>query len=86
MIQEPEGFELRDRRSDKSRSAADWTPADALFAAYQKMAAVPPGEEPTCLFVAWKDAAGVSRWRASGTIEQLDSLLLRAMMDRRGDE
>ena len=31
MIQEPEGFELRDRRSDKSRSAADWTPADGIF-------------------------------------------------------
>lgn len=85
-MEKPEGFDWRDRRSDKSRSAADWTPVDALFATYQKLAATPPGEEPVCLFVAWKDAAGVSRWRASGTIEQLDSLLLRAMMGRRGDE
>jgi len=78
-MDKPEGFDLRDRRSDKTSSAKDWQPRDALYAAARDMPA-----DAECSFVCWKDSRGLSCWRASGTIEQLDSLLLRALLDRSG--
>lgn len=83
MIPEPEGFDLRDRRSEKSGKGSEWLPCDALYSAWQKTSVTEPGAEPACLFVAWKDAAGVTWWCAAGTIEQIDSLLLRVTLDRR---
>jgi hypothetical protein len=82
VISKPEGYELRDRRSDRSCSAADWLPADALYSAWQKLQTTEPGAAPACLFVAWKDESGEALWRAAGTVEQIDSLLLRATMNR----
>lgn len=37
LIPKPEGFELRDRRSDKSGKAADWQVGDALYDAQQEI-------------------------------------------------
>jgi hypothetical protein len=79
MIVKPEGYDLRDRRSDKSRSAADWLPVDALYSASTDVG------DATCLFVGWRGRDGVFRFRASGTIEQVDSLLLRAVTSRRDE-
>lgn len=84
MIDKPEGFDLRDRRSTKTSSAADWRPADALYSAWREIETTKPGEEPTCLFVAWKGADGRAYWRAAGGLEQIDSLLLRALTGRSG--
>lgn len=81
MIQEPEGFALRDRRSTKTSSAKDWLPADALYSASRDV-----GANTTALFVAWKNADGTGGFRAAGTVEQIDSLLLRAAMRRCGNE
>lgn len=35
LIPKPEGFDLRDKRSDKSGRGADWTPNDALYSTQQ---------------------------------------------------
>lgn len=78
MMDMPEGFDLRDRRSTKTSSAADWQARDALYSASQSMPV-----DATCAFVCWKAADGKACWRAAGTAEQLDSLLLRALLDRR---
>jgi hypothetical protein len=37
LIPKPEGFELRDKRSDKSCSGADWQVGDALYDAQQEI-------------------------------------------------
>lgn len=33
LVPKPEGFELRDKRSDKTNAADLWTPSDAVYAA-----------------------------------------------------
>lgn len=38
LIPRPEGFELRDKRSDKTGAGKDWEAADALYSAHQQMA------------------------------------------------
>lgn len=38
IVPEPEGFKLRDKRSDKSGSAQDWLPEDALHDASLEIA------------------------------------------------
>jgi hypothetical protein len=38
LISKPEGFDLRDKRSDKSNKGADWTVQDALFDASKTIA------------------------------------------------
>lgn len=37
LVPKPEGFELRDKRSDKSGMGCDWAPQDALYAVSQEM-------------------------------------------------
>lgn len=37
LVSKPEGFELRDKRSDKSRSCSDWKVQDALYDASQEI-------------------------------------------------
>lgn len=49
VVPKPEGFELRDKRSDKSKDARDWTPADALYDASQRT----EGKNVTDLVVYW---------------------------------
>jgi hypothetical protein len=50
MIPEPEGFELREKRAERSGSARDVTPLDALFDAYERVKSNPKVQ---CLFVCW---------------------------------
>lgn len=38
IVPEPQGFKLRDKRSDKSGSAQDWLPEDALHDASREIA------------------------------------------------
>lgn len=37
LVPKPEGFELRDKRSDKTGRGSDWLPQDALYDASQQM-------------------------------------------------
>lgn len=37
LVPKPEGFELRDRRSDKSGLGRDWEPQDALYDVYMEI-------------------------------------------------
>lgn len=38
LVPQPEGFELRDKRSTKSKSCSDWEVQDALYSASQEIA------------------------------------------------
>lgn len=38
LVPKPEGFELRNKRSDKSGSGKDWEPQDALYDVSQEIA------------------------------------------------
>lgn len=40
LVQKPEGFELRDKRSSKSNSVDDWLPTDALYDAQHEMTTI----------------------------------------------
>lgn len=37
QIEKPEGFDLRLKRADKVRDSSKWTPADALYEAYERV-------------------------------------------------
>ena len=37
LITKPEGFDFRDKRSDKSRSGSDWEPRDVLYAVNERL-------------------------------------------------
>lgn len=49
LVPKPEGFELRDKRSEKDKNPARWTPADAIYDASQRMQLY----EATQLVVYW---------------------------------
>lgn len=60
-IPKPEGFELRDKRSEKTNDAAAWLPEDALYDAQQAM--MGEMKPSTAMVVAWfyRDAEGKQR-------------------------
>lgn len=61
LVPKPAGFELRDKRSEKTNDASKWLPADALFSAHQAMQGdMRPAK---ALIVAWffLDAEGEQR-------------------------
>lgn len=60
LIPKPEGYELRDKRSDKANDGALWTPRDALFDASQRM-----GEKTESMLCIWceKNADGSLRYK-----------------------
>lgn len=51
LVQKPEGFELRDKRSDKSGQGADWLPVDALYSVQQRLA----DKNCSALMVVWRE-------------------------------
>jgi hypothetical protein len=53
LVPRPEGFELRDRRSDKSGQANDWTPRDALFDASEAI-----GDDAEAVTIVWRKPNG----------------------------
>lgn len=57
-MEKPEGFEFRDRRSDKTGRSSDWTPADAAYSASQCF-----NDATLAAIVVWLDEA------ADGTYE-----------------
>lgn len=48
-VPKPQGFDLRDKRAMKSSDPTDWTPADAVYSASQRI----QGKEVTDLVVYW---------------------------------
>lgn len=50
LVPKPEGYELRTRRSDKTRDANDWNAADVLYEASQEIDA----ERCRTLVIAWQ--------------------------------
>ncbi len=66
-IPKPAGFDLRNKRSNKSNKASDWTPADALYAAH--LAVKENGAQE--LIVLWwepqSDGTRYLRWRMACT-------------------
>ena len=61
IVPKPEGFELRDRRSDKTNDATAWLPEDALYDAQQAMDG--KMKPTTAMIVAWfyRDDEGIER-------------------------
>lgn len=51
LVAKPEGFELRNKRSDKERDAALWNPQDALYDASQEIAK----QEVDACIVIWRE-------------------------------
>lgn len=51
VIEKPLGFELRDKRSDKTRKSDDWTAQDALFDASQAI----KGGEVEDVVILWRE-------------------------------
>lgn len=57
LVPKPEGFELRDKRSDKTGQGKDWTPADALYSAFERTSAEklePKGQRVSCIVTIWR--------------------------------
>lgn len=61
-MDKPDGYDFRDKRSDKTRDAKDWHGVDALYAATLE---VP--KDTVYLVVMWMDADGVMRHRKAGS-------------------
>lgn len=51
IVDKPEGFDLRDKRSDKSNKGAEWTPQDALFDASKTIAT----QDCSDIIVVWRE-------------------------------
>lgn len=64
MIEKPEGFELRDKRSDKTDDSHHWTGRDALYSAAQQMA----GDTRAAIIV-WQHPGGEIHFRKAGGAE-----------------
>jgi hypothetical protein len=61
-MDKPDGFDFRDRRSDKTGSAKDWTPADALYKTTLDLDA-----DAGCLVIMWLSADGRLHHRKAGS-------------------
>lgn len=77
-VRKPDGFEWRDRRSDRLGKSTEWTCADALFAAQERM----EPQAPRSVIVIWLTQDGVMNWTAAGTSAEIDASIMRAMVDR----
>lgn len=76
LLPKPEGFDLRDKRSDKSNCAMDWTPADALYDAQKFM----DGQKVAAVAVFWfsrsQDNALIPHMRFAGPTDLRLKLLI----------
>lgn len=66
LVPKPEGFELRDKRSDKSGRGADWTAADCLYDSQQEMNTAPPEAVLVLWYTKSQDGALIYRSRYAG--------------------
>ena len=75
----PDGFELRDKRSEKEKDAKRWLPADALFDASVEM----QKQEVCAAIVCWRevlpDGSMRTHFRFAGDSGQGEALLLNAI-------
>jgi hypothetical protein len=63
-MDKPNGFDFRDRHSDKTGSGRDWTPADAVYSASLGVAS-----DAKAALIVWADASGAISYRQSGGAE-----------------
>lgn len=81
LVPKPEGFELRDRRSDKSGMGKDWEPQDALFDASQEIAK--PDVDCDAVLVIYRkrleNGSYLTGTRFSGPPDSVSMLLLNGM-------
>lgn len=81
LVPKPEGFELRDKRSDKSCRADQWTIQDALYDVSREVAK-PDSNCDAVLIIFRKrssEGAPITCFRYSGKEGQAASLLLNGM-------
>lgn len=82
-IPKPAGFDLRNRRSDKTHKAADWLPADALFDANE---AIKKHECKELLIIWWEEKPNQKRslhWRnATSSAAEASHLLVNMFFDK----
>jgi hypothetical protein len=64
-MDKPEGFDLRDRRSDKTGSAKDWLPVDAL---YKTTLDLPV--DASSIAIIWLTADGKLHHRKAGSVAE----------------
>lgn len=80
-ITKPEGFDLRDHRSDKNNDGALWLPSDALYEASIASAK----DKTDSVLIIWreksKDGGHFTHWRFAGPEDSLSWLLLHAMKE-----
>lgn len=84
IVEKPEGFELRDRRSTKSRDGKDWNPRDALYDADQAVGKmIGEGATVDALVIVYRvvapDGTKCTRFRAAGEQDAVQTALLRAV-------
>lgn len=79
LISKPEGFDLRDRRSDKTGKGSDWTVADAVYSAHKDITAT----KSDAVMVVWRqlndDGSTTVRFSFSGPPDAGAALLLNAV-------
>lgn len=86
LVPQPEGFELRDKRSNKSGMGCDWTVQDALFDASQEIAK--PDVDCDAVLVIYRkrlpNGSTLTCTRFSGKTDAIGNLLLNGMAKMMG--
>jgi len=81
LVEKPQGYELRDRRSNKTEDPSQWTPADAVYDASERIR----GKEVTQLVVYWwerENGREVLKWAvATSGIAEHGWLLQKALQE-----
>lgn len=81
LVSKPEGFEWRDRRSDKTGMGCDWTPQDALFDSSQEIAK--PDVDCDAVLIIYRkrlsNGSTLTCTKFSGPTDAVTSLLLNGM-------
>lgn len=77
MIDEPEGYDLREKRAGKNGDAKQWTPQDALYSTHQRM----QGKEVTQFVAYWwekqPDGSELLHWSNATTSTAEHALILQ---------
>lgn len=80
LVPKPSGFELRDKRSDKTNSSADWGVQDALYSVSQEIAKSEAEYDTIIIMYRKSTPEGyVTRKRVAGKSEAVGDLLLNGI-------
>lgn len=81
LVPKPEGFELRDKRSDKSGMGCDWEVQDALYATSQEVAKPDSNVDAVLIIYRKRFAHGgtLTCTRFAGPADSCASMLLNGM-------